>query len=307
MTWRLAKSLETLRAQINRIAPARSKASDGTIGDAAHASRSSDHNPWIKDGGQGVVSALDITHDPANGVDIQKLADALVASKDSRIKYIICNGRIVSGTGQKQPAWQWRKYNGTNPHSRHVHISVKSSKAHYDSAAPWQIDGSAIAEVSPADAVLKRGSRGKFVEELQANLNRLGHGPLKVDGDFGERTETAVKAFQTMHGLKPDGWAGPRTLDAIGRAVAEKKVKPKIEKLEQVPPAVEDAVTKEERRSWWQWLTVVPLTGIATFFRDYPEFAWPAAGGVVVVAVVAIVGGRRLVSRVKDIVEEVRR
>lgn len=73
-----------------------------------------------------------------------------------------------------------------------------------------------------------------------------------------------------------------------------------------VPPAVEEEVKKEERRSWWQWLTVVPLTGIATFFRDYPEFAWPAAAGVVAVAVVAIVGGRRLVRRVKGIVEEVR-
>ena len=56
MTWRLARSLETLRAQINRIAPNRSKVSDGTIGDAKHASRSSDHNPWAKDGGVGDIT-----------------------------------------------------------------------------------------------------------------------------------------------------------------------------------------------------------------------------------------------------------
>ncbi|HKV33547.1 MAG TPA: hypothetical protein VJP89_04485, partial [Pyrinomonadaceae bacterium] len=61
MAWRVAKSLLRLREQINELAPNRSKASDGTIGDAAHASRKSDHNPWVKDGSIGVVTAMDIT------------------------------------------------------------------------------------------------------------------------------------------------------------------------------------------------------------------------------------------------------
>lgn len=114
-----------------------------------------------------------------------------------------------------------------------------------------------------------------------------------------------------------DGQNASVSVDEVKAALAEVRERheagqpKKVDRVEVdkpvVPPAVEDAVTKEERRSWWQWLTVVPLTGIATFFRDYPEFAWPAAGGVVVVAAVAIVGGRRLVRRVKDIVEEVKR
>src|SRR5690606_32869264 len=115
--WRLAKSLDVLRGQINKAHPSRSKISDGTIGDAAHSSRNSDHNPWVKDGAMGVVTALDITHDPDNGVNIQQLADALVASRDDRIKYIICNGKIVSGSGQGNPAWVWRNYTGANQHT----------------------------------------------------------------------------------------------------------------------------------------------------------------------------------------------
>jgi hypothetical protein len=67
MAWRPAKSLIQLRDQINQIAPNRSKASDGTIGDAAHASRASDHNPWVREGDAGVVTAIDITHDPDDG------------------------------------------------------------------------------------------------------------------------------------------------------------------------------------------------------------------------------------------------
>ena len=307
MTWCLAKSLDTLRSQMNRNVPSRSKASDGTIGDAAHASRSSDHNPWVKDGATGVVTALDITHDPANGVDIQKLADALVASRDARIKYIIGNGRIVSGSGRKQPAGQWRKYSGSNAHTRHVHISVKASKAQYDDTRDWSLPGrAATPAMKPQQSVLKCGSKGPFVSELQRNLAALGYAAGTADGVFGEKTEAADKVFQKARGLTVDGWADPRTIEAIGKALAEKAVKPKIEKLEQVLPAVEKEVKKEERRRRWQWMTVVPLTGIATSFRNYPEFAWPAAGSVVVVAAVAIVGGRRLVRRVKGIVAEVK-
>lgn len=136
MAWRVAKSLLRLREQINELAPNRSKASDGTIGDAAHASRKSDHNPWVKDGSIGVVTAMDITNDIANGADAQALVDALVSSQDPRIKYIIWNRKIVNS--RIQP-WVWRNYGGTNPHTKHFHISVRPEKAAYDSTESWQI------------------------------------------------------------------------------------------------------------------------------------------------------------------------
>ncbi|CAH0355645.1 MAG: DNA/RNA non-specific endonuclease [Sphingobium sp.] len=138
--WRVAKALLTLKNQVNARAPRRSKASDGTIGDAAHASRSSDHNPWISDGRQGVVTAMDITHDPNGGCDANALAEAIRASKDKRVKYIIWNRCIASSAPKDgQPAWAWRPYSGRNPHNHHVHISVGTEKADYDSTAPWAI------------------------------------------------------------------------------------------------------------------------------------------------------------------------
>jgi hypothetical protein len=142
--WRLAKSLEKLRSQVNETWPDRSKASDGTIGDAAHSSRSSDHNPWVKDGSTGVVTALDITHDPKNGPDAGQLADTLRASGDKRIKYIISNRRIWNPAISKD----WRPYTGSNPHSKHVHISVKPDKKFYDAVTPW-----AIGSMKPVGAV----------------------------------------------------------------------------------------------------------------------------------------------------------
>lgn len=139
-SWRVAKSLLALQRQVNTKAPRRSKASDGTIGDAAHATRSSDHNPWVVDGGTGVVTALDITHDPANGCDAGALAESIRAGQDSRVKYVIWNRRIANSSPiDGAAAWSWRPYSGTNPHTKHVHISVLAKKSAYDSEAAWPI------------------------------------------------------------------------------------------------------------------------------------------------------------------------
>ena len=39
--------------------------------------------------------------------------------------------------------------------------------------------------------------------------------PAKIDGDFGEITEAAVKALQELNDLNPDGKVGPMTWRAL--------------------------------------------------------------------------------------------
>jgi peptidoglycan hydrolase-like protein with peptidoglycan-binding domain len=64
--------------------------------------------------------------------------------------------------------------------------------------------------------VLRRGSNGDTVRELQSKLNALGATPpLVVDGIFGPLTEGAVKAFQRDHSLGDDGVAGVQTWKAL--------------------------------------------------------------------------------------------
>lgn len=58
--------------------------------------------------------------------------------------------------------------------------------------------------------LLRKGSAGSLVLELQKDLNKLGYG-LSEDGDFGPKTETAVIDFQKKAGLDPDGIVGPLT------------------------------------------------------------------------------------------------
>lgn len=141
VAWRVADSLGVLLKQINQLAPGRSKVSDGSIGDAAHQSRESDHNPWVLDPpGPNVVTARDFTHDPKNGADMAVVSEALRRSKDPRIKYCIFNGRIFSSYPVGGvPAWTWRKYTGSNPHKTHMHLSVLPEKRLYDNLNPWQI------------------------------------------------------------------------------------------------------------------------------------------------------------------------
>lgn len=148
--WRVANSLKVLLRQVDHAFPNRSRKSDGTIGDAAHASRNSDHNPHIVDGEFGVVTAVDITHDPASGCHAGHIADTLHGSRDPRIKYIIWKRRIAnaSGIGGAAP-WAWRAYTGSNPHDKHCHISVQKSKEFYDNERLWSLPVPSAAETAP--------------------------------------------------------------------------------------------------------------------------------------------------------------
>lgn len=63
---------------------------------------------------------------------------------------------------------------------------------------------------------IRRGATGPLVEQLQSLLNQQIGAGLTVDGNFGAKTETALKNFQTANGLKCDGVCGPKTWAALG-------------------------------------------------------------------------------------------
>lgn len=73
---------------------------------------------------------------------------------------------------------------------------------------------------TPDNGLLKRGAQGDAVKNVQAALKRLGYFEGKTDGDFGEYTENAVKAFQAQNGLRADGVVGPATLNKLSSSKA---------------------------------------------------------------------------------------
>ncbi|MBM7112782.1 peptidoglycan-binding protein [Archangium primigenium] len=241
MSYRIAKSLDQLLAELNALSPKRDKLSDGWIGDAAHASRDSDHNPWVQDAGKGVVTARDFTHDPGNGADMDAFVAQLVKRQDPRIKYIIWNRQIWRSYAKpKLAAWAPTRYTGANAHTKHAHVSVSSEKSLYDSVASWGLTkitskpGAApvvpslpVAKSTPKaqhkpsgfepykDGIalgsrnIKEGSAGNDVKWVQTVLR------VRADGLFGQITEATVVEWQRAHHLTPDGIVGPNTWKAL--------------------------------------------------------------------------------------------
>ena len=74
--------------------------------------------------------------------------------------------------------------------------------------------------------VLKNGSKGDSVKEMQKTLLDLGFsGVGAVDGSFGPKTKSAVMEFQKSRGLVVDGLCGPKTQAAIKSAMEAKNGK----------------------------------------------------------------------------------
>ena len=70
--------------------------------------------------------------------------------------------------------------------------------------------------------LLKKGSSGHQVVELQEGLEALGYELGSCDGAFGPATEKAVKAFQTAENLTVDGLAGRGTIGALNKLLEAK-------------------------------------------------------------------------------------
>jgi hypothetical protein len=106
--------------QATALRPNRKKASDGLLPSAAHLTQSpnSDHNTGF---------AVDLTHDPAFGIDCREIFEKL--KDDKRVKYLIFKGKIWS---EEQGE---RNYTGSNKHEKHLHISIEDKSG--NDTSPW--------------------------------------------------------------------------------------------------------------------------------------------------------------------------
>ncbi|SCF18247.1 Peptidoglycan-binding (PGRP) domain of peptidoglycan hydrolases-containing protein [Micromonospora viridifaciens] len=199
----LAPTLRVLREEINARWPHRDKASDGWIGDAAHQARKSDHNP---DGDDRSVNAADFDID---GIDPLLVVRQCIAHPSTQ--YVIYNRTIWSRTRSFRPA----RYTGSNPHTKHLHVSVSHSRVLEDSLRPWGIATATVSKLG--DRILRTGCRGSDVRELQTLANRVG-ARLATDGVFGPKTTTWIRSFQKSHKLEVDGIVGPKTIAALRMA-----------------------------------------------------------------------------------------
>ena len=180
--WRLAPALVRLVAQLDRAVPHRDRVSDGSIASHQHhlTNPRSDHEPHHFQDGE-FVTAIDITHNTKEGIYCPYLWDALLKSEDRRIKYVIFNRRIfndpkfVSHTtgARRRGAWNPGPYDGSSPHTHHIHISIWGDTA--TDTGDWQL---------PEHLTFK--DRQAHLEDLTAAAKRIdavGHPPRTLAED----------------------------------------------------------------------------------------------------------------------------
>lgn len=208
MTYHLAPSLVQLRAEANTVAPGRSKASDGWIGDTAHGARKSDHNPDY--GAGGVVRALDLTNE---GLDVDRLIARACA--DPRTAYVISRGLIYTRDNGFRPV----RYAGANPHNQHVHISIRHGAEHAASTASWGLASTAGQGGSAAASAGKPAAptTPTTSEEDEMNIFRAagyGIGVLQSQGAWSQLSSEEEKKNLLAAGAR-EIWVEKKTLDAL--------------------------------------------------------------------------------------------
>lgn len=180
MAWVKVKWIDPMFAALNTVAPNRDKGSDGTIGDLAHASGKSGHNPDDTPGVQAErtdadskqeVRALDADADLRQpGITMQDVVNAILrhpADRD-RLIYIIYRGKIY----RKANGWEAETYTGTDKHNEHMHAS--GDPAADEDGRPWQSIlnlGADMADTTPADTNAWTGLRR--LESIHKNLPEL--------------------------------------------------------------------------------------------------------------------------------------
>lgn len=200
MAWRLARSLATLDREVHSRWPDAPRS--GTIGDAAHAARPSDHNP----GGPGdVVTALDVMGLP----QAKAVWDHIVATRPARVEYAIHDGRKTGS----DLGWAVVRYTGSNPHATHCHVSVgRGSDGNptrpdlYDDPSPWGI--AAATPTDPGEPTMflgytfENGNKTDLGELLQRCIRDIDAKALPVDGIDGMAGANTARAFGRI--VQPD-------------------------------------------------------------------------------------------------------
>jgi hypothetical protein len=139
--WHLAPSLRQLAKQVSADQPA-GQPGDGTVASQRHdqVSPNSDHRPSPHDEeDNATVRAIDIgeTTDEVG----RRIVDAIVDSRDPRVRYIIYEGRSIwAELHNGYLPWEWQPYRGLAPHTGHFHLSIRRTAKAENDTTEWRID-----------------------------------------------------------------------------------------------------------------------------------------------------------------------
>ena len=153
----------------------------------------------------------------ATVIGADKLNIRALASQKAKIVKVVPRGSVLT-VDQYEDGWFHVSYNGAEGYAsaEYLMLSVSTNVTEPPAPDPTPVPGPD--DVSPT--LLKKGDKGEAVVLLQQKLIALGYLTGTADGAYGDATVAAVKAFQSANGLKADGQAGQKTLDALNSASA---------------------------------------------------------------------------------------
>lgn len=180
----------------------------------------------------GVGQVLGLHWKALGFASIDAFVTMMVSGAGGQIE-IMCRYIETNGLDDELVAGRWaafaRGYNGPKYRQNAYDTRLEAAVAFYDPKA----------KPPAGDGMLRMGSRGARVRELQALLVRAGAPALEVDGDFGPATRDALKTFQQVQGLTVDGVYGPETERALAAFRQGEGDKPGAQKPVEVPGVVE--------------------------------------------------------------------
>lgn len=209
MAWVLVPSLVALRSEFNAVSPGRDKGADGSIGDSNHTS-SSDHTPdedssvlRNKDSDNiNEVHALDIDSTgpwPSPGwfgetiehIRQDEKRKWLSSNDRSRLSYIIYNHQIASTTTD----FEWRTYNGSDPHTNHAHFSNRYETACENDTRPWGVE----------DMPLTNEDINRIADKVFERLTVSGYWPDGSNASLPDAVRSAGQRALNTYNLVKDG------------------------------------------------------------------------------------------------------
>lgn len=253
MIWYKVAWINPLFARFNALWPNRNHAQDGTIGDTAHMSGTSGHNP---DDTPGVsaerqdadtkpeVRAADVD---TRGTDMERAVQDILrgpAAERDRLIYIIYNRRIW----RKSNGWRQETYTGSDPHDTHAHFS--GDPAADENGAPWTFGGEDDMEqtepLNPANAEgNKVGDALNIATQVRTGLwldeTKTGYGAPKPASALGKLyamlsllntavTEVAAKVA-AVEAAVANIQAGQVSQDVVNAAVLSAMQTPEVREI----------------------------------------------------------------------------
>jgi hypothetical protein len=205
--WILVACLVSLRNEFNELAPSRDKSSDGSIGDGAHASSSSDHNPdetgatpYEDADSRNEVHAIDVDEDLRQaGWSMTRAVQIIVTrhreGRDDRLQNVIYERKIYS----RSWGWTARTYTGSNPHDKHAHFSARYTTAAESNTRSW-----GLLEAQEADDRAKNTELENEVMDFWASAARAARNEPDATATDRNNRNNAVAVIRHALGLEHD-------------------------------------------------------------------------------------------------------